>query len=455
MRPQILIADDDNYLLEGAVMSLKNEFEISTATSVVSAKAILTKVPIELAVVDLNFEGQEEDGIALIDYLIQKNPNIPVVVLSNDQQTRRVVSAMRRDLVDFIPKEGDYREDLRIAIRKGLERRRQNSESNSEKIFFTNSPKMKSLLAVVDKIAKNNGYSSILINGETGTGKEVLTRYIAAKFKKSVVAANMASIPKETAESELFGHMAGAFTGAIKNKVGLIEQAHKGIFFLDELGECSLDIQAKLLRALEQKEIRPVGSTQTRVIDVQFVGATNKDLRQMVANKEFREDLYQRLNTFVLEIPPLRERPEDIILYATRFVEEFTTDKSFHIESGALDVLTAYDWPGNVRELKNIVERVMTLSSERTMSGTAVIEAIGDKSKDVKIGQNLSLNRRDTLRASAIINALEKENNNRNKAADLLGVHRTTFFRWLKQFGIDEIMADPILRQRITKVGKL
>ncbi len=449
MKSKILIADDETYILEAAEMALKDEFDIYTATSVATARSVLSKTMIDVAVVDLNFEGQEEDGLVLIDYLNKKNPNIPIVVLSSDKLTRRVVSATRRDLVAFIPKDGDYRESLRIAIRQGLERRRQGLESSSQSIFMTNSDRMKSLLLKVDKIAANSSDCSILVTGETGTGKEVLTKYIAAKLCKNVVAANMSSITKDMAESELFGHLAGSFTGATKNKIGLIEQANGGVFFLDELGDCSLDIQVKLLRTLEQKEIRPVGSTQNKKVEVQFIGATNKNLQEMVANNQFRLDLLQRLNTFVLEIPPLRDRPEDIILYATCFIEELRKGKSFQIDSSAFDALIEHDWSGNVRELRNVIERIITLTSNRTIDRAAVVDALGEKKTKTGMNSNLKLNRKDSLRASAIIDALEKENNNRNRAADLLGIHRTTFFRWIKQFGIDSIMADPMLRQRI------
>lgn len=449
MRPHILIADDDSYILQGAVLALKHEFEVSTASSVAAAKMVLSKNEIELAVVDLNFEGQEEDGIILIDHLNKKFPAIPVVVLSADQQTRRVVSAMRRDPTDFITKEGDYRESLKIAIRKGLEQRRQRIVSKADVSFLTNSAKMKLLLAKADKIIENNNDCSILIHGETGTGKEVLTKYIAARLKKQLVAANMASIPKETAESELFGHMAGSFTGATRNKLGLIEQASGGIFFLDELGECSLSLQAKLLRVIQEKEIMPIGGLKPRKIDVQFIGATNRNLQEMVQEKEFRLDLLQRLNTFVLEIPSLRERPEDIILYTTQFVEELGTKKPFHIDPSAFDVLLKHDWPGNVRELKNVIERIITLATSRVIDAESVRATVDDEAAKFSQSRKLKLNRKEILHAGEVIRALEQENGNRAKAAQLLGVHRATFFRWLKQLGIDDIMADPSLYERI------
>jgi len=456
MRPHILMADDDKLLLESAVMSLKNEFEISTATSIAAAKGVLAKEAIELAVIDLNFEGQEDDGIALIDSLNKKYPDVPTVVLSADHNTKRVVSATMRDLVGFITKEGDYREDLRIAIRQGLERRRQKLESKSEVEFLTKSSKMKSLLIMADRITANSGNGSILIIGETGTGKEVLAKYIGARLKKHIVAANMASIPKETAESELFGHMAGAFTGAIKNKIGLIEQASSGIFFLDELGECSLDIQAKLLRALEQKEIRPVGGTQSRKVNVQFVAATNKNLKQMVNEGTFREDLYQRLNTFVLNIPSLKERPEDIVLYTSRFIEEFSKEKYFHIEANAFDALQEHGWPGNVRELRNVIERIVTLTTTRTIDRNSVLEALGDQTDEKTINLDQHLSRRDKIKVAAMINALEQENYNRDRAADLLGVHRSTFYRRMERFGIKDIISDPESKKQMIaqKVGR-
>lgn len=445
MKPQILMVDDELDILDAATMSLKNEFELHTAASVGSAKSILAQRKIDVVIADLNFEGQEEDGIELIDHINRKYSDIPVVVLSADALTKRVVSATRRDLSDFITKEGDYRETLRVALRKGLEQRRQGLATKDT--FHTNSNQMKSLLLKVDKIASRSTDCSILIIGETGTGKEVLTKYIASKMKKPLVAANMASIPKETAESELFGHMAGSFTGAVKNKLGLIEFANNGLFFLDELGECSMSLQAKLLRVIQEKEIMPVGSLKPRRIDVQFIAATNKNLQQMVDSKEFRLDLLQRLNTFVLEIPPLRDRPEDIILYATQFVEELRGSFSFQIDPTAFDALIDYHWPGNVRELRNIIERIITLSTTRVMDATSVCSAIGEA--NTFNNEKFKLSRKQIVRASSLINALEKENGNKEKAAQLLGVNRATVFRWIKELGIDQILADNSHYQKV------
>jgi two-component system response regulator GlrR len=440
MKPQILIADDDAHILDAAGLMLKSDFKISAASSVPMARNILAQVPIDVAVVDLNFEGQEEDGLNLIDCLNKKHSEIPIIVLSADQLTRRVVSAMRRDLVDFITKEGDYRQTLKIAIHKGLERRRQKAATANDFQFLTKSPVMKLALQKADKFIESERSCSILITGETGTGKEVLTKYIASRLKKPLIAANMASIGRDTAESELFGHMQGSFTGANRNKIGLIEQAHGGIFFLDELGECSEAVQAKLLRVIQEKEVMPLGGSKPRKIDVQFIGATNRDLDEMVKRKEFRLDLLNRINAFRIQLPPLRERPEDVVLYATQFIEEFTRGKPFHVEPSTFDALMDHEWEGNVRELQNIIEAAVILAPARTLNGDGIRTAIQDQKSQSSQEQKPHLNIREKKRAADVIKALELEGGNRTNAAKRMGIHPATFFRWMNKLGIVEIM---------------
>jgi transcriptional regulator with GAF, ATPase, and Fis domain len=290
---------------------------------------------------------------------------------------------------------------------------------------------------MAQKVAASQGQFPVLILGETGTGKEVMAKYLSKLLRKKMVAANMASSPRETAESELFGHLRGAFTGAVMDKSGLIEQAHGGIFFLDELGECTPALQAKLLRVIQEKEIQQVGNVRSRKVDVRFFAATNRDLDAMVQEGTFREDLLHRLNTVVLRIPPLRVRPEDIVLYTNKFLLEVAGEESFSVSSCGLDALLSHHWPGNVSELRNIIERLVIMADKKVIDGKLVDLALSSGAASAKSSLP-GLLRGDSNR-SQILNALEKEQGNRTRAAARLGVHVVTLQRWIKKLGIAEV----------------
>lgn len=448
-KAKVLIVDDDRELLESAELLLCRDYSVGVASSVEKAKAMLLHNEFDLVVADLNFEGQEEDGIALLDFVSEKAPGVEMVVLSGDQVTARVVDAMRRSLVDFIPKTGEYGAALKLAVARGLERKRQREQKFRDAAFATNSPKMLALLRTVQKIAGSPGHFPILIMGETGTGKEVLAKFIAKLLGKSLVAANMASIPREMAESELFGHARGAFTGAVANKPGLIEQAHRGLFFLDELGECSLAIQAKLLRVIQEREIQSLGTVRPKKIDVRFLAATNRNLDAMVEESGFRLDLLQRINTFRLEIPALRERPEDIVLYTNQFLAEFAGDRPYAVSACAIEALLAHPWPGNVRELRNVIERMTLLADRRSIDGDLVSKALHSGGGTVKLARTQA---EPELSRAEILRVLEQENGNRSRAAARLGVHFTTLYRWIKKYGIGGAVASPPGRPTLAKI---
>lgn len=438
-KPKILIVDDDVDILRSAEIILQRDFQIKTAVSVHQAKSILTNSDIDVAVIDLNFEGQEQDGLALLKFVFRERPRVPVVVLSNDSKTKRVVAATSYNLAGFVAKEGEFEADLRIAITKGLEIRESKfRQTNEQHVFKTRSPKVKKVLEAVDRIAASPGESAILITGESGSGKEFLANHIAGRLKKNIVAANMANIGNDVAESELFGHVRGAFTGAIANKVGLIEMAHNGIFFLDELGECSLDVQAKLLRAIQEKEIQPVGSSTIRTVNVRFIGATNRNLADMVENGTFRQDLYYRLNVIQLRLPPLRERPEDILYYTNLFLDELSPGRSFSVESSGLDLLLGHSWPGNVRELRNVIERIVVLSDRRSLDAESVGAALLTDERSEVGTHSQAFSVRAVPTRGAILEALERTKGNRSHAAAMMGVHRTTFLRWIRDFGLKD-----------------
>jgi DNA-binding NtrC family response regulator len=276
--------------------------------------------------------------------------------------------------------------------------------------------------------------------GETGSGKEFLAQHIAQGLKKRLVAANMGSIPRETAESVLFGHERGAFTGAVTNKIGLIESADGGIFFLDEIGECSPAVQAKLLRVLQEREVQPLGSNKTRKIHVRFIAATHQDLNTMVEDGRFRLDLLQRLNTFVLRLPPLRERLEDILLYANLFLEQAAEgDRPYSITPDGEATLLAHTWPGNIRELKNVIERIVVLSNKRVIDAETVNGAIsmGRKLENAPAGRMEAV--QSNFRRDEIIKALRETQGSKRQAAIRLGVSEATLYRWIGDLGLKTV----------------
>lgn len=433
-KPLILLVDDDRDILETNKFLLSDEYLVETASSVKGAKDILNKIPVEVAIIDLNFEGHDQDGLSLIDYIQEEMPTVSMIVLSSDHDTKRIVEAMRRPLVDFITKDEESEIAIRSAITQALSRKKFN-KPESEFEFKTESPLMKKMLFKINQVLASNSSAPILILGESGTGKEFLAKYIASMSGKKLVAANMASIPRETAESELFGHKKGSFTGATSDKGGLLEQAHHGVFFLDEIGDCSSAIQAKLLRVIQEKEILPVGGLTPKKVEVRFVAATHRDLDSMILNETFRLDLLQRLNAFTFKIPPLRDRPEDIEYYARVFIDEITQGEFFRIDASGLEMLKKYSWPGNVRELRNVIERVVVYSRRRSLDSDSVAQALNKNPSDTTYTSETKV-----YTCEEIIQALRKVNGNRTKAADLLDVHKTTLHRWIKKFNLNNVV---------------
>jgi len=428
-RPLLLIADDDLDILESYEFLLKDEYDILTASSVVHAKKLLGENKIDVAIVDLNFEGQDSDGLSLLDFIENEKPHCGTLVFSSDTNTKRVVNASKRNNIDFVVKDETSEAQIRSALKQFFISRITLPSSNFN--FLTHSLLMKQILKDIDKIVSQKRLSSILILGESGTGKDYLAQYIASRMNKKLIAANMAAIPKETAESELFGHKKGSFTGAVSDKKGLIEEANGGIFFLDEIGDCPLAIQAKLLRVIQNKEIVRVGENTPRQLDVQFIAATNKVLDKLVDIGEFRLDLFERLNVFSFTVPSLRERPEDIELYTRLFVNEFQGDKFFCVAPEAIEVFKKHLWKRNVRELKNTIERAMTYSTRGFLDKELAIRCI-DQGNDAPLQQE-----EKSFTTEEIMNILKETNGNRTRAAKKLGIHRSTFLRWVRKLNLD------------------
>ncbi|MEZ4872649.1 MAG: sigma-54 dependent transcriptional regulator [Bdellovibrionales bacterium] len=449
LKPKILVCDDDAEILRTLHLSLRSSFDVVTANSVEKAKKLVRDDDFDAAVIDLNFEGQEEDGIHLLDFMNKESAGTFLIVLSGDTSTRRIVEATRRKHFQFIVKDEGCYDILSNALKNATQLSVAN-RMHAQMKFLTQSAAVKKVLKEAEQIIKSPSESPILILGETGTGKEFLAQHIALNLKMKAVTANMGCIPKEMAESILFGHERGAFTGAVANQTGLIETAHNGIFFLDEVGECSSSVQTKLLRVLQEKEIQPLGSNKVKKIKTRFIAATHRDLKKLVVDGTFREDLLNRLNTFILTLPPLRERPEDIIFYANLFIEECSQGRErFFLTPDGENELLAHRWSGNIRELRNVIERIVVLSNKTTIDRAAVVEALG-------YGHSASgpvLVRAEVVETNArkdeVIKTLTEFNGNKRKAAVSLGISEATLYRWINDLGIKKTVGAQASKEKV------
>ena len=368
---RILVVDDEVKMRRLLEMSLKNMgHEVVQAADGGEAIACFDEAPFDLVMTDLKMPRM--DGIQLLRTLRERGEEVPVIVLTAFGTIETAVEAMKLGAADYIIRPFEM-ETLELAVTRALAMgamQRENRFLRDEVArgwgeFIGRSPKMQSLYELIQQVAPAR--SSVLIVGETGTGKELVARAIhqASGRDGLFVPINCAAIPAELLESELFGHQKGAFTGAHRDRMGKFELANGGTIFLDELGELALDLQPKLLRVLEQRELRRVGGSKTLKVDLRVVAATRKDLRNEVDKGKFREDLYFRLNVVPIVSPPLRERREDIPLLVSHFFSKLAPPgKAPQLSDTAAAALQAHDWPGNVRELRNVIERALALNAD-------------------------------------------------------------------------------------------
>jgi DNA-binding NtrC family response regulator len=383
MKRRVLIVEDDEVFLRPLRRALELEgFEVLAAGSGEEALDLLKREDVDLALTDQRLPGM--DGVALVRQLKAEHPEVGVVVMTAYGTIGAAVEATRLGAEDYLVKPFEP-EEILLALRRALEfrelrdQRRQSLRRNQERFTLTNlvakSPKMLAILALLREVAQID--TTVLIDGETGVGKELLARtlhFAGPRREKPFVAVNCAAIPEELFESELFGYRRGAFTGAVEPRRGHFQLASGGTLLLDEIGEMPLGLQSKLLRAIEEKKISPIGAERLVDIDVRFIATTNRDLREAVERGTFRRDLFYRLAVFPLRVPPLRERVEDIPALAAHFLEESArrckkTVRGF--AASALDAMVRYPWPGNVRELENVVERAVIVAREDVIADVA------------------------------------------------------------------------------------
>jgi two-component system response regulator AtoC len=450
---RILIVDDDEALRESLQLILAAEgHEVAAAAGAEAALALLDQAPADVILCDVRMPGI--DGFELLPQLIRRAPGATVIMMSAYGTDDLAVEAIQQGAHDYLAKPFPPAEAL-LTIRKSQERerlRRANQQLKRDvaravggRPIIAASAPMVALLEVLERAAEYK--ATVLLTGESGSGKEVLARAVHAQSprrKESFVAVNCGAIPEALMESELFGHTRGAFTGADRAKRGLYVEADGGTLFLDEIGELPVSLQVVLLRVLQEEEVRPVGSEKSRSVDVRVIAATSRDLESEVRAGRFREDLFYRLNVVQLKVPPLRERREDIPLLVDHFVSHFRQVLGKPIQrvsDPVLNRLVQHHWPGNVRELENVIERAMILADGDRLTLADLPEAVNHQQPtNPGIPDDLDLRRaRRDFEAGWIRKALEAAAGNRTRAARMLRIsHRALLYK-LKEYGLGDV----------------
>jgi len=443
---KILIVDDETSIRKVLGFMLEeNGYIVQTASSGAEALQGIDKDPPDLVMSDIKMP--EMDGMRLLEELRTRDPALPVIMLTAFGSVETAVEAMKLGAVDYLTKPIS-RDELMVVVEKTLQTKRLQEEnrrlkealraSEGYRDIIGLSPAMRDVFEIIERVAATD--ATVLITGESGTGKELVARAIhfASPRKDSrLVTVNCAAIPEPLLESELFGHVRGAFTGAIRDKEGKFQLAHRGTIFLDEIASLSRPLQAKLLRALQEKEIQRVGDEAARTVDARVIAATNRFLPELIREGEFRDDLFYRLNVVPITIPPLRERLSDVPLLVAHFVRKHGGSRNVGFTREAEALLATYEWPGNVRELENFCERMILMSQGDEIGAAAVkqqIDVLAREQREIGAPRQLTL---PDMERRAVLDALVNTGWNQSKAARLLGVPRHILLYRMKKFGIN------------------
>ena len=460
----LLLVEDEVALREAVAEQLSDRgYQVAQASSGEEAVGRLAEFAFDVIITDLRLPGI--DGAAVVDAAVERYPEIVAIVITGYGTHKEALDLGRRGAWDFVNKPFQF-EELRHVLDTALERRRLKSENAYLRAqldaryrfegLIGKSPAMKRLFHLLESVAPTA--STILITGETGSGKEIVARAIHHSSPRRMhrfVALNCSAIPETLLEAELFGHVRGAFTGAVGNRQGRFEQAHKGTLFLDEVGTMSPALQMKLLRALQEREFERIGDSHTTKVDVRVIAATNSDLSRMVADGGFREDLYYRLNVIPVQLPPLRERKEDIPLLVQHFLERYrpadpgtspagapaAVRAPLTVSQEAMRRLMSYHWPGNVRQLENAIERAVAVSAGRSQIDVADLPAEMGHPETIPVATSVALPEEGldldafiaTIERDLIQRSLERTGGNKGQAARLLNLKRTTLVEKLKR----------------------
>ena len=449
MKGRVLVVDDDKSMLELSSERLrKRQFEVITAQSAAEARLGFDAAEPDVVVTDLNMPGQS--GIQFCEWVVTNRSDIPVIVITAFGSLDTAIAAIRAGAYDFIPKPFEI-DVLSIALERALKHRELRHEVKRLRYLLDatrgmgeligESPVMQELKELIARVAQSQ--ASVLVTGESGTGKEVVARLLhqrGPRADKPFMALNCAAMPEHLLESELFGHVRGAFTDARADKVGLFVQANQGTLFLDEIGDMPLSLQPKLLRVLEERKVRPVGGSKEVPVDLRLISATHRDLEDAIVQGQFREDLYFRLNVIQLALPPLRARGSDVLLIAQGFVQTFAKQSGKQVVGltpEAAERLASYAWPGNVRELRNAIERAVALTRHENIT----VDDLPERIRAYKVSHVLVA----TDDPEELVNLAEVEKRyiarvlgavggNKSSASKILGIDRTTLYKKLAQY---------------------
>jgi two-component system, NtrC family, response regulator AtoC len=461
-REQILVVDDEQDLRQAIVEMLTVDgFEVHGVASAEQALELLSQTPFDVLIADNNLPGKS--GLELLEETLSRYPELVGIIITGFGTIETAVQAIKKGAYNYLSKPFKMVE-LSIMVRKALKERTLRFENQylrsqlKSKYAFDNiigtGKSMARIFELIDSVAGLS--STVLIQGETGTGKELIAKAIhfnSPRKDQKMVSINCGAIPENLLESELFGHVKGAFTGAVQNRVGRFEQGNNGTIFLDEVGNMPLALQVKLLRVLQEREFERVGGNTSVKVDVRIIAATSSNLEQMVNEGTFREDLYYRLNVIPIHIPALRDRREDIPLLIQRFIAQFCETHKLEMKTVSppvMKALMAYDWPGNVRQLENIVERMVALTGNRT----AILP--GDLPDEIQSADSFTTNGGTIfeipeeginftnividMERELIVQGLRKANGNKKLAAKLLNLKRTTLIEKIKRIGLGSSM---------------
>ena len=448
---KILLVDDETAILDTLKILFRGEgYDVAVADSGPKALAAMEDEKPDLVLTDIRMPGAT--GLEVMAAAHEVDPEIPVILMTAQASLQSAVRAVNEGAYYYLQK--PFANDELLAIcKRAAEVRELKAENKRLKKEITRSSRsgaerpvgaadrFSEVLELAETVAATE--STVLISGESGTGKEVVARYIHALSERSegpFLSINCGALPESLLESELFGHVKGAFTGAVRDKDGLLVAGAGGTFFLDEIGEMSPATQVKLLRAIQEREVIPVGATQSVSVDVRIIAATNRDLEEEISRGTFRSDLYYRLNVIQLHLPPLRERREDIPLLAKHFLAHSSEEagEPRTLSEDAMKLLTEYDWPGNVRELGNALERAVVVSSRSVIGPDALPERVREAPPPRLAATEAPANpTMEVIERAYIVWVLQSEGGNKTRAAEVLGIDPSTLYRKLNRYGID------------------
>ncbi|MEX2570113.1 MAG: sigma-54 dependent transcriptional regulator [Gemmatimonadota bacterium] len=451
--PRVLIVDDETAILDTLRILLKRDgFEVFTAASGQQGLDALAEVDPDFVLTDIRMPGVT--GIEILNAARDLDPTIPVILMTAQASLQSAIQAVNQGAYHYIQKPF-ANDELLVICRRAAESRQLKRENQALKREIrrrdagdASRPAGKSrgfndVVNLAETVAPTD--STLLISGESGTGKEVVARYVHNLSDRAggpFVSINCGALPENLLESELFGHIKGAFTGAVRDKDGLFVAARAGTFFLDEVGEMTPAIQVKLLRVLQEREVVPVGATEPIKVDVRIIAATNRDLEEDIRRGRFRSDLYYRLNVIMLHLPPLRERLDDVPILAEHLLARFAASRGKEpprLSPEASATLQAYDWPGNVRELENALERAAVLSTDGEISAEALPARLTSEKSQPLVTDKLPPNPPlEIIERAYILWVLQAEGGNKTKAAEVLGIDPSTLYRKLVRYGIQE-----------------